>query len=190
MEHYFAHYTENLHRIYFQGDPRVWETHEKTIILPVGSIPGIWGLVQINMEDKAQNPLHVDFTETIRFEVIDADSQVTAYAIPQALIKISGDEQMGPTGEALSAPFVVSVLDQKRSAYPGAPVAFEVVDGDGGLTVEATVTDSGGQAATTLTLGRKPDINTVQAIVAGLLPVTFTARGLVPLGEIGAFYYR
>ena len=177
VEHYFAHYTENLHRIYFQGDPRVWETHEKTIILPVGSIPGIWGLAQMTVEDKAQNILRSDFTETIRFEVIDPDSQVTAYAIPQALQKVSGDEQSAPAGEALPAPFVVSVLDQNKGAYPGAPVTFEVIGGQGTLSVETTATDSTGQAATTLTLGRKPGINTVEVIVAGLLPVTFTAEG-------------
>ena len=177
VEHHFWHHRD-FYRVYFRGDPTIWGTNSKTITLPVGSIPGIWGLAQMTVEDKAQNILRADFTELLRFEVMDPDSQIAVYAIPQALLKISGDEQTGPAGEALSAPFVVSVLDQKRNAYPGAPVAFEVVDGDGGLTVEATVTDSGGQAATTLTLGRKPGINTVQAIVAGLLPVTFTARGL------------
>ena len=44
--------------------------------------------------------------------------------------------------------------------------------------MEATVTDSTGQAATTLTLGREPGINTVEAVVAGLLPVVFSAQGL------------
>ena len=176
VEHHFWHHRD-FYRVYFRGDPTIWGTNSKTITLPVGSIPGIWGLAQMTVEDKAQNILRADFTELLRFEVMDPDSQVAVYAIPQALLKISGDEQTGPAGEALS-PFVVSVLDQKRGAYPGAPVAFEVVDGDGGLTVEATVTDSSGQAATTLTLGTKPGINTVEAIVAGLLPVTFTAHGL------------
>ena len=161
----------------FGETPRAWETNKRTINLPVGSLPGIWGLAQMTVEDKAQNILRSDFTETIRFEVIDPDSQVTAFAIPQALLKVSGDEQSAPAGEALPAPFVVSVLDQNKGAYPGAPVTFKVIGGQGTLSVETTATDSTGQAATTLTLGRKPGINTVEVIVAGLLPVTFTAEG-------------
>ena len=178
VEHHFWHLHRDAYKIYFQGDPTVWETYEKTITLPVGSIPGIWGLAQMTVEDKAQNILRADFTEILRFEVVDPDSQVTAYAIPQALLKVSGDEQSGPAGEALPAPFVVSVLDQSKGAYPGAPVTFEVTDGQGRLSVETTVSDSTGQAATALTLGLEPGINTVEVIVAGLLPVTFTAQGL------------
>ena len=177
VEHHFYHHHRDFHRIYFRGDPTAWETNKRTINLPVGSLPGIWGLAQMTVEDKAQNILRSDFTETIRFEVIDPDSQVTAFAIPQALLKVSGDEQSAPAGEALPAPFVVSVLDQNKGAYPGAPVTFKVIGGQGTLSVETTATDSTGQAATTLTLGRKPGINTVEVIVAGLLPVTFTAEG-------------
>ena len=177
VEHHFWHHRNDYWSVYFGGDPTEWETQSKTIILPAGSIPGIWGLAQMTIEDKAQNILRADFTELLRFEVSDADSLVAVYAIPQALAKVSGDEQSGPAGEALTAPFVVSVLDQKRNGYPGAPVTFSVVDGDGRLSVEVTATDSAGQAATTLTLGLT-GVNTVEATVAGLLPVTFTAQGL------------
>ena len=177
VEHHFWHHHPDFHRIYFRGDPTVWEDQKKTITLPIGSIPGIWGLAQMTVEDKAQNSLRADFTEIVRFEVVGSDP-VTTYAIPQALVKISGDEQSGPAGEPLSAPFVVSVLDQNRNVYPGAPVRFEVAEGQGTLSVEATVTDSTGHAATVLTLGQKPGIHTVEATVAGLLPVTFTARGI------------
>ena len=178
VEHYFPHQHRDFYRIYHRGDPTVWEAQQKTITLPAGSIPGTWGLAQMTVEDKAQNILRPDFTEIVRFEVVDPDSHVTSHAIPQALLKVSGDEQSGPAGAGLPAPFVVSVLDQKRSAYPGAPVTFEVTGGDGRLSVAATVTDSVGQAAITLTLGMKPGINTVEAVVAGLLPVVFSARGL------------
>ena len=44
--------------------------------------------------------------------------------------------------------------------------------------MEETLTDSAGNAATTFTLDRKPGQNTVEVLVAGLLPVTFTARGI------------
>ena len=57
---------------YFQGDPTQYKKYEKTIVLPVGSIPGTWGLAELNIEDKAKNKLRADFTELVRFEVSDA----------------------------------------------------------------------------------------------------------------------
>ena len=112
VSHSFRHDSPDFHNVYFQGDPTVYQTYFKSVTLPVGSIPGIWGLAEMNVFDKAENILRSDFTEIVRFEVIDPDSQVTVFAIPQALRKVSGDEQEGLAGEALSAPFVVSVLDQ------------------------------------------------------------------------------
>ena len=177
VENYHSHLHRDAYRIYFRGDPTAWESQHKAITLPAGSIPGLWGLAEMTVEDKAQNALRADFTEVIRFEVL-SDSQVTAIAIPQALLRVSGDEQEAPAGEPLPTPFVVSVTDQHNRAYPGAPVTFEVTGGQGRLSVETTATDSTGQAATTLTTGRKPGLNKVEVLVAGLLPVTFTAHGL------------
>ena len=178
VEHYFAYLHQDFYNIYHQGDPTAWEIQKKTITLPVGSLPGLWGLAYMTVEDKAQNILRLDFTEIIRFEVNDGDSPVTAVAIPQALRKVSGDEQAGTAGEPLPDPFVVSVLDQNKGAYPGAPVTFEITGGQGSLSAETALTDSAGQAATFLTLGKNPGTNTVDVLVAGLLPVTFTARGM------------
>ena len=62
--------------IYFQGDPTVYQTYEYTIVLPVGSVPGTWGLAAMRIMDKAQNILWVDFTEIIRF-VVDDDTVYT-----------------------------------------------------------------------------------------------------------------
>ena len=97
--------------------------------------------------------------------------------IPQTLTKVSGDEQRGPAGTALAAPFVVSVLDQNRSAFTGAVVTFSVTAGGGTLSSTTATTDANGQAATTLTLGSDPGTNTVEATVKGLEPVTFSAVG-------------
>ena len=69
----------------------------------------------MTVEDKAQNILRLGLHgESSSFEVIDPENQVTAHAIPQALLKVSGDEQSGPAGDGLPIPFVVSVLDQKK----------------------------------------------------------------------------
>ena len=40
--HRFWHWISNAdyHRIYFRGDPTIFQTYEKTILRPVGSVPG------------------------------------------------------------------------------------------------------------------------------------------------------
>ena len=69
VTHFFRHYDKDFWDIYFSRDPTVYETYHKTIILPVGSAPGIWGLAEMTVYDKAQNALRSDFTEIVRFEV-------------------------------------------------------------------------------------------------------------------------
>jgi len=68
----FDYYDPDFYEIYFSRDPTVYETYHKTIILPVGSAPGIWGLAGMTIRDKAHNILRTDFTEIVRFEVNDA----------------------------------------------------------------------------------------------------------------------
>ena len=72
-DHLFVH-SVNYHNIYFVGDPTVWTSYKKTIILPVGSIPGTWGLSNMTIFDKAQNKQDYDFTEIVRFEITDSPS--------------------------------------------------------------------------------------------------------------------
>ena len=69
----FRHYVPepSYSNIYFFGDPMVYQTYHHTVILPVGSIPGTWGLAEMQVYDKAQNILRANFTEIIRFEVSD-----------------------------------------------------------------------------------------------------------------------
>ena len=69
--HHFRHHDSDYYKVYFTRDPAVYETHYKTVILPVGSIPGTWGLAEMNVFDKAYNILRANFTEIIRFEVTD-----------------------------------------------------------------------------------------------------------------------
>ena len=94
---------------------------------------------------------------------------------PRSLTQVSGDEQEGPAGAALSEPFVVEVRDQNGTPFAGASVNFTVTAGGGSLSTSTATTDAAGRAATTLTLGNQPETNTVTATVAGLGPVTFTA---------------
>ena len=55
--------------LYFQGDPKVFRKYTETVVLPKGSIPGIWGLQEMLVIDKAGNRITHDFTEIVRFEV-------------------------------------------------------------------------------------------------------------------------
>ena len=72
VTHFFRHYDKDFWTIYFSRDPTVYQTYHKTVILPVGSAPGTWGLAEMTVWDKAQNKLQADFTEIVRFEVNDA----------------------------------------------------------------------------------------------------------------------
>ena len=71
VEHGFWHGDTDYSKTYFTRDPTVFHTYHRTIILPVGSIPGIWGLAELTVKDKAGNTLRANFTEFIRFEVTD-----------------------------------------------------------------------------------------------------------------------
>ena len=68
----FSHNHPEGNKMYFSGKPTVFETYHATILLPVGSTPGTWGLAEMHVRDKARNVLMADFTEIVRFEVSDA----------------------------------------------------------------------------------------------------------------------
>ncbi len=69
--HHFYHYPKGYGGMYFIGDPTLFKKYRQTIVLPVGSAPGTWGLAEMIVFDKAGNTLRTDFTETVRFEVND-----------------------------------------------------------------------------------------------------------------------
>ena len=69
VRHNFRHDDTDYHKVYFTRDPTVYQTYARTIILPVGSIPGTWGIAEMKVSDKAYNLLRANFTEIIRFEV-------------------------------------------------------------------------------------------------------------------------
>ena len=51
------------------GDPSQWSDEIWTVLLPVGSAPGIWGVAEITVWDRADNVKHHDFTEIVHFDV-------------------------------------------------------------------------------------------------------------------------
>ena len=73
VRHHFWHYPKGgSGGLYFDGDPTLFKKYQQTIVLPVGSVPGTWGLAEMTVFDKAGNTLRADFTEIVRFEVNDA----------------------------------------------------------------------------------------------------------------------
>ena len=81
ITHHFRHYDSEFHDIYFSRDPTVYQLYHKTIILPVSSPPGTWGLAEMTVFDKAQNQLQADFTEIVRFEVKEGAAAAPMIAV-------------------------------------------------------------------------------------------------------------
>ena len=100
--------------------------------------------------------------------------RVTTGAPPASLTKVSGDSQSGTAGDALANPFVVEVKNADGETIEGVPVAFSVTAGGGRLSATSATTDRNGRAQTTLTLGSQRGVNSVQASVSGVDPVTFS----------------
>lgn len=67
--HHFYHYPDGYGGLYFNGNPTLFKEYHQRIVLPIGSAPGIWGLAEMTVFDKAGNTQRHDFTEIVRFEV-------------------------------------------------------------------------------------------------------------------------
>ena len=67
---FFRHSDKEWDLLYFSRDPTVYETYHKTIILPVGSAPGVWGLAEMSVRDQANNQQRYDFTEIVRSQLL------------------------------------------------------------------------------------------------------------------------
>lgn len=75
---YFYH--RNFWGTYFDGDPTVWEKYTIKCVLPQGSAPGIWGLSEMFLNDKAWNERIYNFVETLIFEPDDSDTDYVLFA--------------------------------------------------------------------------------------------------------------
>ena len=80
---FFRHSDKEWDSIYFSRDPTVYETYHKTIILPVGSAPGVWGLAEMSVTDQANNRQQYDFTEIVRFEVGEVAAAPIIASLPK-----------------------------------------------------------------------------------------------------------
>lgn len=69
ISHFQYAYHANFWSTFFDGDPTAWAEYRIDVVLPVGSPPGIWGLQELVLSDKAGNRRSYDFVETLRFDV-------------------------------------------------------------------------------------------------------------------------
>ncbi|MBW4603181.1 MAG: DUF4082 domain-containing protein [Calothrix sp. FI2-JRJ7] len=93
-----------------------------------------------------------------------------------SLTKVSGDNQSGTAGSALSNPLVVKVTDSSGNPTAGITINFAVASGGGSVSPTSAVTGTNGQASTVLTLGATVGTtNTVSATASGIGSLTFTA---------------
>jgi mono/diheme cytochrome c family protein len=106
---------------------------------------------------------------------------LTPTAQGAALVESSGGHQAGATGTTLKDPLVVQVNDEKGNAVPGALVEFY---GPAGVSFDpnAILTDSSGQATTSVTLGAIAGRYELSAVTPGkakpvFLEIVETALG-------------
>ena len=184
------------------GDP---VPNQQVIFLPDNAIPVSLSQLFVSTDDQGLAQTTVTLrgigTATITASAGPASTTFTATAIPVStplppistgppppppptettLVRISGDDQRGLSGEPLANPFVVQVLDEDGDPFKGATVKFSVLLGGGSLSATTPTTDADGQAESLLTLGAALGTNKVQANVAGISQVfVFSAEATTP----------
>ncbi|MGI8498093.1 MAG: hypothetical protein ACR2OG_10995 [Gemmatimonadaceae bacterium] len=96
-----------------------------------------------------------------------------------SLVIVSGNNQTGSVGAALTDSIVVRVLNLANQPVAGATVTFTVLSGGGNVSPVSVSTDSSGVARARFALGNTPGTNTVQVSVSGtsIPSVIFSATG-------------
>ena len=78
---------------------------------------------------------------------------------------VSGDQQLGAMGSALSQPIVVKVVDAGGQPVTGAAVTFSVRAGGGSINPAANVSDANGLVSSTWTMGTSLGENKAVALL-------------------------
>lgn len=99
---------------------------------------------------------------------------------PVSLKRHSGNTQRGAEGFPLASPLVVVVRDDWGNPVPGADVSWRVATGRGTVSAPSTSTDNEGLASVVWTLGEVDAPQAVDAVLAELPAVRFTAESGLP----------
>ena len=178
IEHFYYHYHRNFYTDFFEGDPSAWEQYTAQVILPRGSVPGIWGLMQITLVDKAGAAKSYNFTETVRFDpnsTAAADLQIThdpvgkSYRIGESIaltIKTAGSDkvfyQWKKDGVAISgATSATYTISSAKTSDAGNYTA--TVSNSAGSVTSSAATLTVTAAATAPSIATQPSAATVTA---------------------------
>jgi hypothetical protein len=108
-------------------------------------------------------------------------TQVTATALAEdatAFVKLSGDAQIGPVGQALADSIVVQLQDGFGNGVPGGEVTFGVTAGGGSVDPAIITTGEDGTARTSWTMGSAIDAAGLDASTPGFPTLSFTANSV------------
>lgn len=97
--HHEYHYHENFYTNFFEGDPTVWTAYRISIILPEGSAPGKWGLLELYVCDKAGNFRHYNFLEIVHFVIDEHQGDPTFEVVAESdQLVVGKNMQLTATG--------------------------------------------------------------------------------------------
>ena len=133
------------------------------------------GMAEVSFTPRRAGPEGIIEIEAYLGDLSPVTFTVNVGEPPDAIKKISGDNQSGRPGARLANPFVVEVVDENDDPVSGITVAFSVTAGGGSVSPTSATTNASGRAQTVLTLGDEIGDNTVSARVTGLTGVTFRA---------------
>lgn len=101
-----------------------------------------------------------------------------------AIVKFSGDTQVGVVDLALPDPIVVQLQDEFGNGVEGGEVTFVVTDGGGAANQTTVTTGTDGTARTTWTMGPAVGPAALTAAAIGFPLVTFTATAVPPTPDL------
>jgi VCBS repeat-containing protein len=102
-------------------------------------------------------------------------SHTAVPATPSQLLLLSGDDQTGPGGFALTDSLVVRLEDDNGNGIGNRSISWIVSGGSGSVSPTTVTTDPNGLAATSWTLPAAVGSYTVSAVFSGLPAVQFSA---------------
>jgi hypothetical protein len=117
----------------------------------------------------------VTFNATAEDEEEDEDDEDEEEEDPDNIEIEAGNEQRGTVGQELDDPLQVRVTDDENNPVSGVTVSWTPASGDGSADPRTSQTNADGIATTNWTLGSSPGNQRLEASVAGVGSVTFSA---------------
>jgi len=109
-------------------------------------------------------------TANARVDGTSLSHRFTEYGVPgpvAAIVIVSGNDQVGRAAGALSNPFKVKATDSYGNPVQGTPIDWTASTGADSFSLTSAITDSNGDASSTLTLGKRFGLHNATANVDG-----------------------